>query len=176
MDFVDSVDDPVVFFTDDRDSEIFSRSLATPIAEGEVLEEDERVRIINEIFGAGLAAFGNVGLNPGKPSCDCELNQYQQNKPQDGNRDSCEKSQSSVPDGKATRTVSGMPVLSRRKSNPFYCPSRQIMDLVSKRRKAKGPNLLKSQSSGPILTLNQMHGERKANKRSGAGSSRTSRP
>lgn len=175
MDFIDSIDDPVVFFTNDRDNETFARCSAG--AESEVLGEDERLRIINEIFGSpGLAAFGNVDLNPAKADCDCDVNQCQENKPQKGHEGSCEKAQCSTGDGKVTRTGSGMPVLSRRKSNPFYCPSRQITELVSKRRKAKGPNLLKSQSSVAILTLNQIQGERKANKRSGAGSSRTSRP
>ncbi|QLQ79296.1 hypothetical protein HG537_0B06440 [Torulaspora globosa] len=168
MDFIDSIDDPVVFFTDDRDSEIFSRSLTTPIAQSEVLEEDERLRIINEIFGSpAIAAFSNVDLHPGEANCSCD----QESKPQKVNGGSFERIQSSMDDGKVIG--SDMSVLSRRKSNPFYCPSRQIMDLVSKRRKVKRTNLLKSQSSGAIVTLNLIHGESKGKKRCGAGSSRT---
>lgn len=47
------------------------------------------------------------------------------------------------------------PTLSRRKSNPFYCPSQQIVDMVKKRKKSKTAGVMRSQSSSTIMTLRQ---------------------
>lgn len=177
MDFIDTTDDSVGYFTDDRDHEIFSRSMTTPIAEVESLEENERLRIINEIFGSpGLAAFGGGDLNPTESNCDCDVDQCQQ---KNGNHDdvsSCEKENTAGTIGQVTGPLSGKPPLSRRKSNPFYSPSRQIVDLVSKKRRSKAPNLLKSQSSAGILTMSQIEDKQRTSKRPDAGSSRTGRP
>lgn len=48
------------------------------------------------------------------------------------------------------------PPLSRRKSNPFYSPSQQILEMVKKRKRSKTARVSRSQSSSTVPTLRQI--------------------
>lgn len=175
MDYENSPDDSVGFFMEDGSTDMFSRSMTTPVTEIKSIEEKDQLKILNELFGSpGLAAFGDFDFNEANvDKSKCDSGRYQSKPSKLGDQSWHDKGKSVESSGELVRQQARMPTFARRKSNPFYSPSRQIVELVSKRRKSKTPTLVKSHSSAAVLTMSQIDDKRKSNKRSDAGPSRT---
>lgn len=162
MDLVSCLNDSGEFFTEDGDNEFFSKSMATGMPGEESIDEKEQLSILNDLFGTTAIPGADSGeyedfkrdqlLN--EEFCVGEAHGQ-------GTQHGQKPSEGSGSGDSTPERGSGKPVLSRRRSNPFYCPSRQIVDLVKKKRISRAPSLVKSQSSATVVTLNQLCGRRK---------------
>lgn len=159
MELVSCMNDSGEFFTNDGDNEFFSKSMITGMPGEEGVDEKEQMRILNDLFGTpGIPsaegheydAFRRDQVSFGIQGDDCNQDTHLRSSIEGTAH--CENTQ---------ECTDGKPVLSRRRSNPFYSPSRQIMDLVKKKRKPRPSNLKKSQTSATVMTLNQLCGRYK---------------
>lgn len=159
MELISCLNDSGEFFTNDGDSEFFSRSISTGMLGEEGTDEKEQLRILNHLFGTpGIPDVENRECEDAGKGHVSKVDQGEHFSQIPHSRGTLDSSVSS--DNKA-ECNNRKPMLTRRRSNPFYSPSRQIMDLVKKKRNPRAPSLNKSQTSATVLTLNHFCGRYK---------------
>lgn len=162
---------------DDDSNQICSLRTTTPIsAYNQDIRYGKRVdgdkiddfRVLNDLFGSPMLPYLESTqdqdlIHSKKDSFnDPAFFDSDQNQPNDEDIFSTCDTQnvSSFPERGGDVMTKSRPTLNRRKSNPFYCPSKQIVDLVNKRKRTKTATVMRSQSTATILTLQQIQGDR----------------
>lgn len=168
--YVDNVDD-------DSSNQICSLRTTTPISafnqdigygkrvDGDKLDD---FKVLNDLFGSPMLPYlesthDQDMINSKKDSINNPaFFDSDQNQPNDEDIfSSCDtQKMSNFSERGCDVMMKSKPTLSRRKSNPFYCPSKQIVDLVNKRKRTKTATVMRSQSAATILTLQQLQSER----------------
>lgn len=162
---------------DDDSNQICSLRTTTPISAynqdfryGKRIDGDkiDDFRVLNDLFGSPMLPYlestqdQDLINNKKDPFSDPAFFDSDQNQPNDEDIFSTCDTQnvSSFSERAGDVNTKSRPTLNRRKSNPFYCPSKQIVDLVNKRKRTKTATVMRSQSTATILTLQQIQGDR----------------